>query len=242
MGLLRRTELEQELADAATAHPALHGPERRGARRNRRMEPGAPRQPQACASSAPRAGSRQVLEHELDTPIGVVASDWGGTPANWTSAQGLAPFPQFAKDLAECEKLASDPRTAEAVRTGSQGATGGCCEAGYVVGGPRRSRGLRRQQMDRDESSRHWTGDSRTDGIVWMRHDRGQRPGPDMNSSCRSGRSTTTSAPGSTANCSAPPMVGMSRAITRSPPRVSRARDDCRAHPGSEGGSAARPR
>jgi sialate O-acetylesterase len=61
------------------------------------------------------------LEHELGVPVGVIASDWGGTPAeSWTSARGLAEFPQFAGALAECARLAADPRGAATVQEESR--------------------------------------------------------------------------------------------------------------------------
>jgi len=49
------------------------------------------------------------LEHELDVPVGVVAADWGGTPAQaWTSARALRGFPRFEADLAACAALKGD--------------------------------------------------------------------------------------------------------------------------------------
>ncbi|NUP96237.1 MAG: DUF1080 domain-containing protein [Planctomycetaceae bacterium] len=42
------------------------------------------------------------LQAELGVPVGVVTSDWGGTPAEaWTSAEGLAKFPEFAGSLSD---------------------------------------------------------------------------------------------------------------------------------------------
>ncbi|MEW6073492.1 MAG: sialate O-acetylesterase [Planctomycetota bacterium] len=41
------------------------------------------------------------LHRELSVPIGVITSDWGGTPAEaWTSRETLASFPEFAPALA----------------------------------------------------------------------------------------------------------------------------------------------
>jgi sialate O-acetylesterase len=44
------------------------------------------------------------LSRELKMPIGVLEADWGGTPVEtWTSAEGLAPWPEFAAKLRELE-------------------------------------------------------------------------------------------------------------------------------------------
>ncbi len=48
--------------------------------------------------------ARKVME-ELDIPVGLVSSDWGGTVAEaWTSAAGLAPLGDFADALADAER------------------------------------------------------------------------------------------------------------------------------------------
>jgi sialate O-acetylesterase len=50
------------------------------------------------------------LERELDVPIGLVVSAWGGTPAEaWTSRAALAAFPEFAAELALQARNAADP-------------------------------------------------------------------------------------------------------------------------------------
>ena len=58
------------------------------------------------------------LELELDVPVGVVAADWGGTPAEaWTSAHGLQGFARFEAALAACAALEPDPRVRERERS-----------------------------------------------------------------------------------------------------------------------------
>ena len=55
------------------------------------------------------------LRHELGVPVGVITSDWGGTPCEaWTSAPALQPFPEFAAHLARQAEYARDPVKAEA--------------------------------------------------------------------------------------------------------------------------------
>jgi sialate O-acetylesterase len=55
------------------------------------------------------------LRRELALPVGVIAVDWGGTPAEaWTPAAGLTAFPEFAADLARLAETARDPAAAEA--------------------------------------------------------------------------------------------------------------------------------
>ena len=52
----------------------------------------------------------RALRRELGVPVGVLAAEWGGTPAEaWTSAEGLAEFPEFAPGLARLAQLAADP-------------------------------------------------------------------------------------------------------------------------------------
>jgi sialate O-acetylesterase len=52
------------------------------------------------------------LQGELDVPIGLIETDWGGTPAEaWTSEAGLTRFPEFAdslKTLARMRESAGD--------------------------------------------------------------------------------------------------------------------------------------
>ncbi len=50
------------------------------------------------------------LSSELDVPIGLVVSCWGGTPAEaWTRRAGLEGFPEFAADLSAQARFAADP-------------------------------------------------------------------------------------------------------------------------------------
>ncbi|MEQ1894397.1 MAG: sialate O-acetylesterase, partial [Planctomycetota bacterium] len=57
----------------------------------------------------------RALRRELGVPVGVISSDWGGTPAEaWTSAAGLAELPEFAPGLARLAQLARDPAGARA--------------------------------------------------------------------------------------------------------------------------------
>lgn len=57
----------------------------------------------------------RALRRELGVPVGVISADWGGTPAEgWTSADGLAEFPEFAPGLARLAELARDPAGARA--------------------------------------------------------------------------------------------------------------------------------
>jgi len=56
---------------------------------------------------------RELLE-ELDCPIGLVETDWGGTLCEaWTSPKGLEAFPEFQSDLGRMASLARDPGAAE---------------------------------------------------------------------------------------------------------------------------------
>jgi sialate O-acetylesterase len=53
------------------------------------------------------------LHQELGVPIGLIASDWGGTPAeSWTSAKSLRAFPEFGETL-DYLAIASDPNERE---------------------------------------------------------------------------------------------------------------------------------
>jgi sialate O-acetylesterase len=77
----------------------------------------------ACTSETLRTFSATAyffgreLQRALDVPVGLVAADWGGTPAEaWTSARGLAGFPRFAAELASLEAQAGDPRAFERER------------------------------------------------------------------------------------------------------------------------------
>lgn len=48
----------------------------------------------------------EILYKTLDVPIGVIASDWGGTPAEaWASETTMRTFPEFAGQLKMCEEI-----------------------------------------------------------------------------------------------------------------------------------------
>lgn len=54
------------------------------------------------------------LNDELDVPVGLVAADWGGTPAQaWTSAEALAAFPSYADGIELTRLLRDDPEALE---------------------------------------------------------------------------------------------------------------------------------
>lgn len=56
---------------------------------------------------------RDLHEH-LGAPVGLIASEWGGTPAEaWTSAESLAPFPRHAPGLDLMRILREDPDSLE---------------------------------------------------------------------------------------------------------------------------------
>ena len=53
------------------------------------------------------------LHQELGVPIGLISSEWGGTPAEaWTSAKALRAFPEFGETL-DYLAIASDPNERE---------------------------------------------------------------------------------------------------------------------------------
>ncbi|MBW2282942.1 MAG: 9-O-acetylesterase, partial [Deltaproteobacteria bacterium] len=54
------------------------------------------------------------LANELNVPIGLVSTNWGGTVAEaWTSRAGLAPFPAFVEDLDHLAGMAENPGAAD---------------------------------------------------------------------------------------------------------------------------------
>jgi sialate O-acetylesterase len=57
----------------------------------------------------------RALHLARGTPVGLIHSSWGGTPAEaWTSREGLARIPEFADSVARLEKFAKDPAAARA--------------------------------------------------------------------------------------------------------------------------------
>ncbi len=54
------------------------------------------------------------LQAALDVPIGLISTNWGGTPAEaWTSREGLAPFEAFEVQLRDLALIGLDPSAAE---------------------------------------------------------------------------------------------------------------------------------
>jgi len=54
------------------------------------------------------------LHTKLGPPVGLIASEWGGTPAeSWTSAESLAPFPRHAPGLELMRLVREDPDALE---------------------------------------------------------------------------------------------------------------------------------
>ncbi len=59
------------------------------------------------------------LRAELGVPVGIVSAAWGGTPAEaWMRAEALAPFSEFAPELARQAGLAHQAERARAARAG----------------------------------------------------------------------------------------------------------------------------
>src|SRR5690606_28221962 len=57
------------------------------------------------------------LHDRLDVPIGLIASDWGGTPAEaWTSLEGLAAVPGFADAVERLRAARANPGSEEAAK------------------------------------------------------------------------------------------------------------------------------
>lgn len=132
----------------------------------------------ACTPAAARDFSAtalffgRALEEALDVPIGLIASDWGGTPAEaWTSAVGLRDLTEFAPAIARLLRESGDPD--EAVRRHEK-ALGAWREAFDA-----RDAGLREgwHGADHDDASWDtlevpgaWTGELGSfDGVVWHR-------------------------------------------------------------------------
>ncbi|MGA1524668.1 MAG: 9-O-acetylesterase, partial [Planctomycetota bacterium] len=57
----------------------------------------------------------RALQRELGVPVGVISSDWGGTPAEaWTTAEALGAFEEFRDEVEELQALGRDATAAEA--------------------------------------------------------------------------------------------------------------------------------
>jgi sialate O-acetylesterase len=57
----------------------------------------------------------RALQRELGVPVGVISSDWGGTPAEaWTTAEAVATFEEFRDEVEELQALGRDASAAEA--------------------------------------------------------------------------------------------------------------------------------
>ncbi|MDA0934514.1 MAG: 9-O-acetylesterase [Planctomycetota bacterium] len=57
----------------------------------------------------------RALQRELGVPVGVISSDWGGTPAEaWTTAEALAEFDEFREEVEELQAMGRDAEAAEA--------------------------------------------------------------------------------------------------------------------------------
>lgn len=55
------------------------------------------------------------LRSSLGVPVGLIGAEWGGTPAqSWTSAEGLAPFPEYRAGLELMRVLREEPESLEA--------------------------------------------------------------------------------------------------------------------------------
>jgi sialate O-acetylesterase len=57
----------------------------------------------------------RALQQDLGVPVGLIATDWGGTPAQaWTSAESVAAFPRYAGDLELMRMLREGPDALDA--------------------------------------------------------------------------------------------------------------------------------
>ena len=112
------------------------------------------------------------LEHEMNLSIGVVASDWGGTPAEaWTSASALAEFPNYAPALAECAQLGADPSAAVSRRKQSMADYQRLiAEKDPLSAAHAEARAFDDSKWATTEVPGVWSGDLASfDGLVWMR-------------------------------------------------------------------------
>ena len=117
----------------------------------------------------------RALREELDVPIGLVTSDWGGTPAEaWTSRATLESFPDFAGAL---------QRIDEAVTTGDGGSTVEAQQAEWwkkvAATDPGSAQGWHAAELDEAEWKEMtqpglWaeaSGLDAFDGVVWFRRE-----------------------------------------------------------------------
>ncbi len=124
-----------------------------------------------------------AVQSELKVPIGLIAADWGGTPAEaWTSEPTIRAFPDFADHLAMCEQI----RASDAARKRGSSDTADAAFAAWLNQLDEADVGSRDPKIDPrggwfadtfDDSAwptmnvpGHWTGElEQFDGIVWMR-------------------------------------------------------------------------
>jgi sialate O-acetylesterase len=114
----------------------------------------------------------QRLEQELDCPVGVIAADWGGTPAEaWTSASALAPFSAFAPALEALARLAADPEGARAVHETRRGVWGRTvAQQDPLSAAHAEAPGFDDSAWSTLAVPGRWSGElERFDGLVWLR-------------------------------------------------------------------------
>ena len=114
----------------------------------------------------------RTLYEELGVPIGLIASDWGGTPAEaWTSAVGLAPFEQYAGTLRVLAEERAEPG-AIAKRESARIAT---WVAQLTAGDRGQERGFHNVDYDSSDWDEVGPGVLREapyrsfDGVLWLR-------------------------------------------------------------------------
>ncbi len=161
------------------------------------------------------------LQRELNVPIGLIDSSWGGTIAEaWIAAEALEKIGDFDKALAQVRAAA----TTQAPSSRSLRPVAGDLVERERPGTRRRPPGpprLRRRRLEVDGPPGNWEGRglAEFDGIVWFRREvtlpeRGRA----SRSTSSSGRSTTATPPTSTASRSATATSGTPSATTRSAP------------------------
>ncbi|MBK8179626.1 MAG: 9-O-acetylesterase [Planctomycetes bacterium] len=112
------------------------------------------------------------LERDLGVPVGVIASDWGGTPAEaWTSAGALGGFPQYTAALAECARLSTDPAGVQAVHERARGVWGReVAKVDPLSAAHAEAPGFDDSAWVEIANPGAWGGDlAGFDGLVWMR-------------------------------------------------------------------------